>query len=149
MGKSKKEPSGCPWSNVYLVRIRRIDDQHKGLFFTLNALHSALLNQGNLNQVDKFLTDLIRQTKVHFCTEEELMQSYSYPDYENHKHIHDLLLQQVEDLQTAQQALGVQHLRQHWIERQEVADFLSMWLVDHIKSEDKKLGAFLQGREVK
>jgi len=149
MGKKQKDNRGCPWKDDYLLNICREDEQHKGLFSTLNALHNALLNHDDLAHVDKFLTVLTRQTETHFHSEEEFMCTYDYPDYESHKRIHDLLLHQLEDLQSAQQSLGTKHFRQHWLERQEIADFLSQWLVDHIVSEDLKLGAFLRERGVK
>ncbi len=149
MGKKRIDSPGCPWSDVYLLDVHRIDDQHKGLFYTLNLLHEALMKEDDLPMVDKLMTDLIRQTRVHFHTEEEFMQASRYPGYAEHKNIHDLLLQQVEDLQAAQQALTASNVRQHWIDRQETCDFLSLWLVDHIQTEDKKLGAFLRNHGIK
>jgi len=148
MGKKRIDTPGCPWSDGYLVNVHRIDDQHKGLFYTLNLLHEALMKEDDLPLVDKLMTDLIRQTRVHFRTEEEFMQATHYPEYEGHKKIHDLLLQQVEDLQAAQQALTASNVRQHWIDRQETCDFLSLWLVDHIQAEDKKLGGFLKNHGI-
>jgi len=144
MGKKRIDCSGCPWSDDYLLGVHRIDDQHKGLFYTLNSLHLALAKENDLPLIDKLLTDLIRQTRVHFRTEEEYMQTTHYPGYKEHKKIHELLLQQVEDLQAAQQALTASNIRQHWIDRQETCDFLSLWLVDHIQTEDRKLGSFLR-----
>lgn len=144
MGKKRIDSPGCPWSDVYLLNIHRIDDQHKGLFYTLNVLHEALMKEDDLPLVDKLMSDLIRQTRVHFRTEEEFMQVTHYPGYEEHRNIHEMLLRQVEDLQAAQQALTASNVRQHWIDRQETCDFLSLWLVDHIQMEDKKLGAFLK-----
>jgi len=149
MGKKRIDSPGCPWSDIYLLNVHRIDDQHKGLFYTLSLLHEALMKEDDLPLVDKLMTDLIRQTRVHFRTEEEFMEGTHYPVYEEHKHIHDMLLQQVEDLQAAQQALTASNVHQHWIDRQETCDFLSLWLVDHIQTEDKKLGAFLRNHGIK
>ncbi len=144
MGKKRIDSPGCPWSDVYLLNVHRIDDQHKGLFYTLNILHEALMKEDDLPLVDKLMSDLIRQTHVHFRTEEEFMRTTEYPGYDEHRNIHEMLLRQVEDLQAAQQALTASNVRQHWIDRQETCDFLSLWLVDHIQTEDKKLGAFLK-----
>jgi len=136
------------WHDEYLTGIHKIDVQHKALFHTANKLYGLLLNHGKLDRIDKLFSDLVRQTKVHFRTEEEMMQNHHYPDYKNQKQLHDLLIQQVEDIQNSQQTLGSLHFEQPWIERLEITDFLSGWLINHIANEDKKLGAFLQASTI-
>jgi len=137
-------PPNYAWSDDYQANIHRIDVQHKALFRTAGQLYKLLVGHENLQQIDKLFSDLVRQTVVHFQTEEELMQTHDYPDYPHHKAIHDILVQQLKDIQASQQSMKSQNYLQPWIERLEVADFLSGWLVNHILDEDKKLGAFLQ-----
>jgi len=132
------------WRDDYLVSIHKIDRQHKALFRTANKLYRQLLGHDNPEQINAIFSDLIRQTRVHFQTEEELMQIHHYPDYQNHKQLHDLLIQQIEDMQNSRQELGTLDFKQPWIEKLEIDDYLSGWLVNHIIDEDKKLGTFLQ-----
>jgi len=122
-----------------------MDEQHRALFITAARLYRLLLGHGKLMQVDKVFSDLVRQTTVHFQTEERLMQSYAYPDFIHHKSLHDMLVQQLQAMQSSQQTMQSLSYIQPWIERLEVADFLSGWLVNHILDEDKKMGAFLRG----
>lgn len=137
----------CAWSDDYRVGIERMDKQHNALLSTLNTLHDILMSQGDQALVDKKLSCLVDQTKVHFHTEEQFMQAYDYPDYENHKELHDILLRQVEDVLETQHELETYHIQQSWAEKLELADFLREWLVSHIIDSDKKLGDFLKSKK--
>ncbi len=143
MSKPVDVPSNYTWNDQYQVHIRKMDEQHKALFATAARLYRLLLGHEDLTQVDRIFSDLVRQTIVHFHAEEELMQTCDYPDYKDHKSLHDMLVQQLKDMQFSQQAMQSMHYVQPWIERMEVADYLSAWLGNHILYEDKKLGVFL------
>ncbi|GMQ99360.1 MAG: hypothetical protein BMS9Abin18_0177 [Zetaproteobacteria bacterium] len=137
-------PSNYTWTDNYLVNIYKVDDQHKALFATAAKLYKLLLGHEDLKEIDKIFSSLIRQTLVHFQTEEELMKTHGYPDYPHHKELHDILVQQLKDMQSSQQTIKSLNYLQPWIERLEVADYLSGWLINHIIDEDKKFGVFLQ-----
>jgi len=143
MADCEEIPSNYAWSNDYLVNIHKLDDQHKALFVTVGKLYELLLGHEDIIEIDNIFSSLVRQTLVHFRTEEELMRRYHYPGYQHQKKLHDLLVQQIEDMRNSQQTLQSIHFRQPWIERMEVADYLNGWLVNHIVDEDKKLGTFL------
>lgn len=138
----------CEWSDDYLVGIKKMDKQHIALFSTLNKLHDILRTHGSQSLIDQGLSELIHQTRVHFHSEEEYMQAHSYPNYDSHKELHDLLLQQIEGLLETQHELESYHIQQSWSEKLELADFLRGWLVSHIIDSDKKLGAFLKSKKV-
>lgn len=133
----------CAWDESCWVGIHKLDDQHKALFATLNRLHDHLMSQSAPALIDKELSNLIRQTMVHFNAEEEIMQTHGYPGYALHKMMHELLLQQLVDVQ----ALEANDYSKSWIDRLELADFLLAWLVSHIVDEDKKIGAFVRDRK--
>lgn len=149
MAAHKDIPSNYTWIDNYLVNIRKMDDQHKALFATVGKLYKLLLGHGDIEQIDKIFFSLVRQTLMHFQTEEELMKIHGYPDYSHHKGLHDILVQQLKDMQSSQQAFKSSNYLQPWIERLEVADYLSAWLVNHIVDEDKKLGTFLRDAGLK
>jgi hemerythrin len=143
MPSSEKSAPFCAWDEGFQVGIHRLDDQHKGLFSTLNRFYGILMSHGDSALIDRELLNLMRQTRVHFEAEEKLMLANDYPGFQLHKEIHDFLLHQLEDVMTLESG----DYDQPWIERLEIADFLHAWLTAHIKDEDKKLGNFLQGRE--
>lgn len=140
MPSSDKSIPFCAWDEGCRVGIQKLDDQHKGLFSTLNKLHDILMSHGDSALVDTELANLMRQTRAHFETEEKFMLEHGYPGYQMHKVMHELLLQQLEDVLTLESG----DYEQPWIERLEHADFLHAWLVAHILDEDKKIGAFLK-----
>ncbi len=144
MDSCESIPPNYIWIDDYLVNIHKIDEQHRGLFTTAGKLYKMFLGHEDIKEMDHIFSSLIRQTIVHFRTEEEFMQSHHYPEYEHHKKLHDLLIQQIEDMQDSQQVLKSLHFQQPWIEKVEVADYLSGWLINHIIDEDKKLGTFLR-----
>ena len=67
----------------------------ESLFQLIHVVRNALAR----HILGKVLTGLADYTKMHFGTEEELMQKYAYPEYAAHKKIHDDLIKQVGDLQ--------------------------------------------------
>jgi hemerythrin len=138
----------CAWSDDYQVGIQRIDRQHKALLATLNKLHDILMSHGDQAVIDETLSGLIDQTRVHFHDEEAFMLAHNYPDYHNHKELHDILLRQVEGVLETQQVLESHHLQQSWAEKLDLADFLREWLLSHIVDADKTLGLFLQSKNV-
>ena len=138
----------CAWSDDYQVGIQRIDRQHKALLATLNKLHEILMSHGDQAVIDETLSGLIDQTRVHFHDEEAFMQTHDYPDYQNHKELHEILLRQVEGVLETQQVLESHHLQQSWAEKLDLADFLREWLISHIVDSDKKLGLFLKSKNV-
>jgi hemerythrin-like metal-binding protein len=140
MPSSDKSTPFCAWDEGCRVGIHKLDDQHKGLFSTLNKIYDILMSHGDSALVDKELLNLMRQTRVHFETEEKFMLKHGYPGYQMHKVMHELLLHQLEDVLTLESS----SYEQPWVERLELADFLHAWLVSHILDEDKKIGAFLQ-----
>ncbi len=138
----------CAWSDDYRVGIQRMDKQHDGLLTTLNRLHETLMSHGDQALIDKTLSHLIDQTRVHFHDEEAFMRAHNYPDYQDHKELHEVLLRQVEGVLETQQVIESHHLQQSWTEKLDLADFLREWLISHIVDADKKLGLFLQSKNV-
>ena len=146
MSTLKGNASGPAWRDSCLVDIHRVDEQHKGLFITLDKLQECILRQGDVELIDKLFSDLDRQTKAHFQTEELLMKQYDYPNYEKHKHTHDLLISQLESMQVAQKKTEYRNFHHHWTEKLEIADFLSSWVLSHVTHEDKMMAIYLKSK---
>lgn len=140
MPTSDDSASFCVWDDSCRVGIDMLDDQHQGLFASLNRLHDILMSHGDPDSINQELSTLMRLTRAHFDIEEEFMRSNGYPGYQTHKAMHDLLVSQLEDVIT----LENNDFDQPWVERLELADFLHAWLVSHILDEDKKIAAFLK-----
>ncbi|MES9992509.1 MAG: bacteriohemerythrin [Candidatus Thiodiazotropha sp.] len=123
------------WSDALSVGIEEIDEQHKMLVSLVNKMHEAIHQRHGSDVVKGILGDLADYTRIHFAVEESLMRILNYPDYENHKEIHEELLQSVSDLQekvaTGKTAIGF-----------ELMHFLKTWLTKHIMEEDMEYSSF-------
>ncbi|WP_217360039.1 bacteriohemerythrin [Anabaena sp. UHCC 0253] len=123
------------WRPEYETGNDIIDEQHKSLFSTINALNSAMLEGQGEALLGKTLDSLKDYTTVHFDTEEKFMLDHKYPDYVEHKQKHEALKAKVlsfekknyDDLSKLTNA---------------VSHFLTDWLIHHIKDEDKKMISF-------
>lgn len=123
------------WSDDLSVGIQEVDKQHKHLVELLNNLHRAIREHHGSSVARDMLRDLTEYTRVHFATEESLMQASSYPEYDSHKVKHEALIQQVVALQkkVAAGETGISF---------ELLHFLKNWLTQHIQVVDKQFGAF-------
>ena len=124
------------WSNELSVSVQEMDKQHQELIKLINQLHDGMKNGKGKDEIGKVLTGLIRYTKIHFAAEEKMMQDAHYPGYPQQKSAHDTLVKQVLDLQKRFNA-------NETLKAVDVINFLSDWLVNHIKGEDKKYGPFV------
>jgi hemerythrin len=123
------------WSNELSVGIEEIDEQHKVLVDLVNKMHEAIHQRHGNEVVQGILADLAEYTRIHFAVEESLMRILNYPDYDNHKEIHEELLESVSDLlekvASGKTAIGF-----------ELMHFLKTWLTKHIMEEDKQYTGF-------
>ena len=129
------------WTKKNEVGVKEVDDQHKKLFEMLNALHQATANGDEQSVLMGILDELIEYTVYHFQTEEDLFEEFDYPDYLEHKTVHDDLTRQAVELQRKfrEGSATISF---------EVLDFLNSWLVDHTIGMDKDMGPFLNGKGV-
>ncbi|HBH96055.1 MAG TPA: cation-binding protein [Ruminococcaceae bacterium] len=115
-----------------------IDDEHRQLLKAVNDLLDACDKGEGRDSVQKTLFFLTNYVKNHFANEERLQQKSSYPNYTSHKAFHDKYRQ---DLEGMAAKLNPQNIS--------VGDLTALnhqigILVSHIRTEDKKLGQFLQ-----
>ena len=65
------------WNESFLVGVKAMDDQHRGLANALNELHAAM-KAGKAKEVTgPLLTTLVKYTRDHFTAEEALMNRHS------------------------------------------------------------------------
>lgn len=129
------------WTKYYKTNIKEIDEQHKELIDILNNLHEAMTR----GQVRKEIYDIFQRLSDyitnHFATEENLMESYDYPDILEHKSEHEGLTAKTiklkSDIDNGKMVIT-----------SELMDFLMNWLTNHILGTDKKMGKYLQSRGV-
>ncbi len=118
------------WDDAYSVDIQELDEQHKCLIEIMNELYLALAQKSSLDLIEDVLDKLVEYTKIHFAVEETLMRIFHYEGYEEHKQIHDHIVDQVLAYQakfrTGDTSVGMDLLL-----------FLKEWLFDHINKIDR------------
>lgn len=125
------------WRDEYLTGEKEIDQQHQYLFTIINELHEAMASGEGEEILGKTLNKLVEYTAEHFITEEALMEKYEYPDILLHKEKHNQLKEDVLVLQKLfekkEKFLSIK-----------VSQFMTDWLIHHIKGEDLKMINFIK-----
>lgn len=130
------------WHAEYNTGVAKIDTQHKGFFKMLNEIYQALQNGNDKDALTRLLTGIVDYADVHFSTEEELFDKYSYPKAMEHKTSHDKFREQAKDLnKSLVDGLTTVNF--------ELLDFLDDWIVNHITNEDQLYKPFFEEKGVK
>ncbi len=114
-----------------------IDREHRELLAAANKLMEACSSgkgRGQMSETVKFLNDYVER---HFADEEKLQKQSGYPGYESHRAFHEKYKQTLREITAGISDSGIS-----------IADLAKLnghigLLVTHIRTEDKKLGAFL------
>jgi len=124
------------WGQVLSVEVDEIDEDHRKLLDIFNILNHSLIDGESPDYLTAVLEELINCTIWHFSHEERLMLKYGYNEIEEHKAMHQELIKNAKELQ-------------HKILQADkpIADedvvFLERWLIEHILTDDMRLGAYL------
>ena len=109
-----------------------VDEQHRGVVALINEIDDIEPDDtaGLLSVAER----LMDHVETHFGTEEDLMRRGGYPAeaYEAHVREHQLLKEKARDA-VLQFRSGAKAGKEPFVE------FLRVWLVDHIETEDRKL----------
>jgi hemerythrin len=129
------------WKDEYSVQVEEIDEQHKKLFSLINRLADAMKIGKGRDVLDAVLTELVAYTEYHFNTEERLFEEHGYPEHEDHKQMHDDLVNKVQELKAAFDSGNTKI-------SVDVMLLLSNWLNNHILEVDKRYGPYLNDKGV-
>ncbi|NLA57725.1 MAG: hemerythrin family protein [Firmicutes bacterium] len=127
------------WTPNLAIGIEKIDEQHKVLFERINALIEAC-NQGKgKDTVAGLITFLKDYVVFHFRDEQQIMLDHKYPQYAEHKKLHDRFVESLNELnkELEEQGPGLALvLKTNRI----VVD----WLINHISKVDTQLAAYIK-----
>jgi len=121
------------------VGVLEIDTQHMELVNRLNALVSIGHDAASREETQKTLDMLEKYIVKHFTDEEELQRKNNYPEYESHKKMHQVFIDEFEKLKKEFDVNG-NSLKF----TMDLNNSLINWIVKHIKSADVELGRFLK-----
>ena len=129
------------WSDDYSINIKEIDEQHKYFLQLVNNFYDSLQDEIDHEAMPFLLNELIDYTRTHFSKEEELMKKYQFPDYEAHKAEHDNFAEKVLDMRKRYDCGDKSIVGK-------LSLLISDWLTNHIATDDKKYGEYLNSKGV-
>lgn len=125
------------WSDVNMTQIPIIDEQHRGIVSIINNLFYFMGKPRASELIDPTLIMLEKYTKVHFTTEESIMELVQYEKINEHQTLHEKLMK---DLFSAS-------VRSRWInDPGELLPFLKEWWLSHINGADHAYAPFVFGK---
>jgi hemerythrin len=126
------------WSDKYATGIELIDSQHHQLVNLTNELYRACLSGGieRLAVFKEAMSRMVEYVRFHFTAELKLLDAIKYPDYNNHKKMHNDL---VEEILTASSTYddGRKFVPNHFVRT------LRDWVFGHIAVYDKMYAEYV------
>ncbi len=127
------------WDKSLETGNAEIDEQHKSIIDSINRLLEACSQGKGRSEVENTLKFLQDYVVKHFNDEERLQLKSNYPDYNAHRAKHEAFKKTVNEI--------VEEFNKSGASIQLVAKVNSSmagWLISHIKSEDKKVAAYIR-----
>lgn len=119
------------WSDVYLIGVPEIDEQHKGFFAASHQLYEGILGREGKNAVVDAIAFMRSYAEKHFDTEVDFMRQHAYPGLREHLQQHSAFFRRLDELENDLMIFGPS---EDLAER--ALDITQDWLIDHIADED-------------
>jgi hemerythrin len=129
------------WSHACTVGVLAMDDQHGILMDTLNDLRLALVRGSGHNQASELMERLLDYTRMHFASEEKLMERSGFPGLSEHRAAHRGLLEKIHSA-----SYHLQH--GEGVRLRPLLNGLRNGYLNHIESMDRQYGPWLNARGV-
>jgi hemerythrin len=129
------------WNHACTVGVRALDDQHGILMDTMNDLRQAVVKGCGQEPMSALLDRLIEFTRMHFFSEERLMEQSGFPGLAEHRAEHHRLI-------------GLLRDASHRFQRGEAGPIhallgqLREGYMDHIAGPDQQYGPWLNERGI-
>jgi hemerythrin-like metal-binding protein len=130
----------CEWSQEYSVGIVDLDNHHHRLFEILNELFTLMAEGAEDKPVIRVLEELLDYTHYHFDEEEKIMAKMGYPDLEEHRQLHQHLIELMKGFYAeAQDGMAI-------FVATKVANIGLEWLKSHILAADHKYYEYMKAQ---
>lgn len=132
-----EEQADLRFTKKYLTGIELIDQEHQELFRIIGEANNLIKNEfisDKYDEIVRLLDELFQYTAVHFKDEEEYMESVGYEGLPAQKAAHEAFVQRLGEMDLSQ----IDSNQQESLE--ELMQFLTEWLINHILHSDKKIG---------
>jgi hemerythrin len=120
------------WFDVLRLGVDLLDEQHREMVSLILGFQRESASHANR----RILMDLMRYTREHFRTEEDLMEVHGYPGLVRHRDLHDALLKDVVRFSSGDLSDPQEQAQLH--------RFLRAWLIRHILQDDADFAEFVR-----
>lgn len=124
------------WSDQYLLGNSTIDSEHRELFQQISRFHDLWKQRQSPEELSKCFADLVAFIGIHFRHEEAIMKQANFPHLEEHRFLHRMMLESVQELQQAYE-------KKTYRLEEDTMRYLKNWLIEHIMERDHQLREFL------
>ncbi len=129
------------WAMVYSVNHPEIDEQHKVLIGMLNEMDAIITKEEfNYTNLIHTMECLEEYVKTHFSFEENLMLWQSYPDIMVHTKAHNIFRDKLQNTYVLDIEKPINFYN-------EMSQYLTDWLMNHIMNMDRHLGNYLKEKD--
>ena len=128
------------WNHACLVGVRAMDDQHGILMDSINELRLALMHGRGTEVISELLDELIEFTRMHFSSEERLMEQIEFPGLAEHRAEHHRMLAEILQAAHRLQYGENMHLRP-------LLCRLHDGFLQHIEEMDREYGLWVRDRD--
>jgi len=126
------------WSSRYELGVQLLDSQHRRLFDLVRAVQAEAEKEGSGPSLMAAVQELAGFARLHFETEEKLMEQHDFSTAEFHRRAHKRLLQDLAAF-SARVSQGMAH-------GTSVSEFLGKWVNEHVSHGDAMLARHLKSR---
>ena len=137
------------WDDSIALNISEIDNQHKQLVNIINEMFDAMKDTRGIDVIDDILKRLVDYTDYHFVTEERYFDQFRYSESEHHKEEHRYLVEQVDEFKKAFDEGKIKRADSDSVLTVDLWKLLKNWLMNHIKTSDKKYASLFKEKGVK
>jgi hemerythrin-like metal-binding protein len=123
------QPLFIKWHERNETGIEIIDEQHKGIVSIINTFY-YLMGLGTYgSMLYSCISDTMKNySRIHFITEEGLLEASGYEHIEKHKKLHKNLLLEIERIE-------YDVIKNN--DPKPLLDFLKKWWIEHINEKDQ------------
>jgi hemerythrin-like metal-binding protein len=127
-----RENAWAPWNENLSVGIDIIDEHHRYLLDLINDLYEVVINKRGAREVARLIKALDAYAKVHFRSEEMMMEHYKFDGIKRQEVQHHAFEAKIREFYEELHANPL-------VAQFDVLSYLRDWLVHHILVEDTQL----------
>jgi len=113
-----------------------IDREHQVQIGMLDAFCTLIEEEEHQSKIQEMLNQLISYSEIHFMSEQLLMRNYAYPDYDDHVHDHETMMEHLNEIRDRYTS-GKKNTAL------DSANQMKSFLLGHISSRDQAFTDFL------